>query len=311
MNDKLERFKSIYNATYQDYIKSADFTSKLQTFAKVILELKQDLSNQITSTKSEANSSIKKVSDSLFELELNVTRLVNGSEKGSLVKIQELSQKVSNEINRLERSIPKLPDFTFLENRIDEVTKEVENFPKLDLDKPTEVRDKLETLKGEDRLDISAIKGLGKRLSKLSDEIVNRAIGILDSRTSFLINKVSNLQNQVNNLPAPGVGSGHTIQDEGVNQTTRTNLNFVGAGVTVTDDAGNNATKVTIPGGGSTTVETPVGSVNGVNAVFTVSAQPLWVVSDGITIFDGAGYTYSALSITLDSPPTLYIRSIS
>lgn len=41
-------------------------------------------------------------------------------------------------------------------------------------------------------------------------------------------------------------GGGHTIQDEGANLTTRTNLNFVGPAVAVTDDAGNNASKVTI-----------------------------------------------------------------
>lgn len=41
-------------------------------------------------------------------------------------------------------------------------------------------------------------------------------------------------------------GGGHTIQDEGVSRTQRTNLNFVGANVSVTDDAGNDATVVTI-----------------------------------------------------------------
>lgn len=43
--------------------------------------------------------------------------------------------------------------------------------------------------------------------------------------------------------------SGHTIQDEGTNQTQRSKLNFVGASVTVTDDAGNDATVVSITGG--------------------------------------------------------------
>lgn len=41
-------------------------------------------------------------------------------------------------------------------------------------------------------------------------------------------------------------GSGHTIMDEGIALTQRTNLNFVGAGVTVTDDSGNDSTVVTI-----------------------------------------------------------------
>ena len=47
-----------------------------------------------------------------------------------------------------------------------------------------------------------------------------------------------------------GGGSPHIIQDEGVAETQRDNLNFVGAGVSVSDDSANNATVVTISGGG-------------------------------------------------------------
>jgi len=47
---------------------------------------------------------------------------------------------------------------------------------------------------------------------------------------------------------AIGGGSGHSIQDEGLDVTTRDTLNFTGAGVTVTDVAGK--TTVTIPSGG-------------------------------------------------------------
>jgi hypothetical protein len=66
---------------------------------------------------------------------------------------------------------------------------------------PQEVRDYLELLQGDERLDISAIKGLdlNKHYASLSDSIINRAIGIVDNRTSFLINKVSALQTKVDN----------------------------------------------------------------------------------------------------------------
>lgn len=59
---------------------------------------------------------------------------------------------------------------------------------------------------------------------------------------------------------------------------------------------------------GSTTPLIPTGTVNSTNAVFGVTARPSSVVSDGITYFDGAGYSYSSLSITLDIPPSSYIR---
>jgi hypothetical protein len=62
--------------------------------------------------------------------------------------------------------------------------------------------------------------------------------------------------------------------------------------------------------GGSVTVETPTGTVNASNKVFTVTAEPKWVVADGTQYFDGAGYTYAALTITMDVAPSASIRSI-
>lgn len=50
---------------------------------------------------------------------------------------------------------------------------------------------------------------------------------------------------------AGGSGTGHIIQDETVDLTPRTNLNFAGAGVACTDDTGTDATNCTIPGGGA------------------------------------------------------------
>ncbi len=67
-------------------------------------------------------------------------------------------------------------------------------------DKPEVIRDKLETLTGDERLDAKSIKGLEKGVTQ---DTLDRAVSILDSRTSFLINKVTNVQTQVNNIPNP------------------------------------------------------------------------------------------------------------
>jgi hypothetical protein len=66
-----------------------------------------------------------------------------------------------------------------------------------------------------------------------------------------------------------------------------------------------------IPAGGSVTVETPTGNVNASNASFNVTSVPKWVVADGITYYENAGYTRSSLTITMDLPPSQYIRAIT
>jgi len=76
-----------------------------------------------------------------------------------------------------------------------------------------------------------------------------------------------------------------------------------GSNVTITENNGKkiiNATGVTF--------ETPTGTVDGVNKDFTVTQTPLYVISDGVTYFEGAGYSLSSLTITLDFAPTSFVR---
>lgn len=95
-----------------------------------------------------------------------------------------------------------------------------------------------------------------------------------------------------------------------------TDINWIaGTGITIIPTSNNTrkTTDVTITatgaGGGGTTTETPVGVVNGINTVFTVTAEPRWVVSDGVTYYTGVGYAYAALSITMDIAPSSFIRA--
>lgn len=65
-------------------------------------------------------------------------------------------------------------------------------------------------------------------------------------------------------------------------------------------------------GGGFTlTEETPVGTVDASNNVFTVSNTPLYIIVDGSTRVAGQGYTYASGTITVDplAPPVQWIRS--
>lgn len=63
-------------------------------------------------------------------------------------------------------------------------------------------------------------------------------------------------------------------------------------------------------GGGGITVEIPTGTVNSSNQNFGVSDEPKWVIADGITYFDGEGYTYAANNVAMDIPPSIFIRAI-
>ena len=65
-------------------------------------------------------------------------------------------------------------------------------------------------------------------------------------------------------------------------------------------------------GGGNTstgiTMQTPPETPDSNILIFTVSRTPKWVVADGATYYDGAGYTAGAGIITMNNAPSQYIR---
>lgn len=112
----------------------------------------------------------------------------------------------------------------------------------------------------------------------------------------------------------PGASMVRVLNNGQPTGDTISEINFINA-TSISYETGNTGRRatVTLPTGGSgsgVTVETPTGTVNSSNDTFSVSDEPQWVVSDGITYFAGAGYSYSAPNITMDIPPSSYIRAI-
>ena len=147
---------------------------------------------------------------------------------------------------------------------------------------PEEIRDMLETLEGNERLDISAIKGV----DELKDQM-----------------KVTQT--------VTGGARGMFLYINGVKQGIVSMMNIVGTGVATSVVGG--LLTITITGGsGGSSIETPTGTVDGSNLIFTVTQTPLYTIVDGISKFSGVHYSYSAGTITLfaDNAPTQYIKTV-
>jgi hypothetical protein len=101
------------------------------------------------------------------------------------------------------------------------------------------------------------------------------------------------------------VGLPLTVLDEGVPISTNVgSIDFAGAGVTGSA-LGADVTE-TIPGGGSTSLqsETPTGAIDDSNKVFTVTNVPQFIQLNGAIQTEGEDYSYAALTITFINAPT-------
>ena len=148
-------------------------------------------------------------------------------------------------------------------------------------DTPVEVRDKLETLEGDERLDKSAIKGIDQIEANIK-KIEIRPTG--------------------NIVGARGIG---LYVDGSKKLLTAQTLNLIaGAGITLSYAYANGRNDVTITSTGSAS-PTPIvvtGTVDDSNLSFTAASTPNVVVVNGNAYRDGHGVIIVGLAITLDSP---------
>lgn len=153
-------------------------------------------------------------------------------------------------------------------------------------DTPVEIRTKLESLRGQERLHISALDG------------VDELRGTVEARP----------KRNIFGIPSRGM----FLYVAGVKKGIISNLNVVGAGgATVAYSKVNGQDTLTITAtGGGITVETPTGAVNASNTQFTPTAQPKWVVADGTTYYENAGYTWDGTHINMSMAPSEFIRDI-
>jgi len=150
-------------------------------------------------------------------------------------------------------------------------------------DTPEMVRDKLEELVGDERLDARAIRGL-------ENGVVERGITIF------------------------GGGTGLHLYVNGVKKGSIKTVNLVpGTGVTITHAVASGRNDITFDASGTALSKlAATGTVNGVNASFTFASKPTIIISDGASYQENKGWTWVALTLTatMTVPPTYDIYGL-
>ena len=270
----LKSFESMISLILNVQKKLTDDTSQLKDEFKLLsAKLALENSSDLDEIKSAARIAIGNAIESINTEVRN--RLVVLEKRISLLK----DGKDADE----ERMIAKLQSFI---PTIDSILKMLPAYGAM-------FRDGLELLTGDDRLDESAIKGL-------------------DEREERLMRRIAEASKKGEPIKFVGGARGIYVYIGGSKKGIMNSMNFAaGTGMSIAYSKVNGLDTLTFnASGGGISVVTPTGSVNAVNAVFTVSAQPQWVVADGVTYYEGKGYSYAALQITMDVAPSFFIRAI-
>jgi hypothetical protein len=155
--DPLNQLEKIIAIIDDGKITHKEFEGIFESLVGVINDLKKYYAGELKDIQSKNKTFTKDVTYALSDLELKLKGLINSSEKASLGKIKEISQRLSSEVDRVERLIPSVDfDTSDLEARI----AELENKPEpeqVQPDTPLELATKINTLYEE--IEPKAIKG--------------------------------------------------------------------------------------------------------------------------------------------------------
>lgn len=206
---------------------------------KSLKDIKTDLTAKITKAANDTNVADTSLSQRITEL---AGRVENASKDK---KWENLYQELSSDVEQLKSANPA--------DLSSEISRLNERFSAWKNPTAEEIRDLLESLIGEDRLDRSMINGLDGILTQPD---LDRAISILDKRTQYLINKAG--------------GSG----------TVKTIVAGTGISVDSTDPA--NPVVTSTASGTGTVTSVSVATANGVSgSVATATTTPVITITLG------------------------------
>lgn len=281
LNDKkLDKIQKLLEIANEDFATPAEVIQAMEAVLNVI-NTERDRINALIEAKSTQGEA----------LNAKTLKYLDEKEKGLKYLISELGRSYSDdnaltvnkflkEVKRLEKKIPNKVDLTEIIAKIESLQDGINSFPTELTSNPEAIRDALELLQGDERLDKSAIRGL--------DELID------DLR---LLSKTGQPQ-------AVGVRLLRYLSDVNIEGITD------GQGI-----AWDSATQRFIPvtlggGGGSVTVVTPTGDVDGSNVTFTNANTAKWIDTDTGHYYENFGYTKSGTTYTMDLAPNTFIRLV-
>lgn len=354
---KLEKLQKLIETANDDFVESEDFSTVIEAVMVVVREIEARLSTKLTTGDNDLDAKISEISKELRQTEAGLEDLIFNAKQSLAVDVKTQLLKIFDEISRVEQLIPNATDLSGVEQKITDLASKIPTIP--DPLTSQQIRDSLESLKGNERLDKSAIHGLDEWLETNISKTGGKPVTVFGARgTHLYIDGVKKgLVNTLNFAAGNGMTLAYSKENgldtltfvstggggsgggtlakqlvsgiiDGSNLVFTVPTAFVGKSIIILDSqtfvqdldftiSGTTITYITAPAsdhiaanhylicGGSLEAaawafdQTPTGTVNGSNTVFTLPASPLQVVvySDGVRAIPGTDYNISGATI--------------
>ncbi len=194
-----------------DYLLKDELKGVIKLFTSLLKEIKIHAENVSNSTQDRVYKAL-----TLVEKEVDVLKDdLNENKDISDQRYVNFYKDIKSQIEDLRASIPTVTDFNPIEEKIATSIRELEaRIPQLPEELKAEaIRDKLESLEGEDRLDKSAIKGLDEELQRIeSIRTSSQPVGVSDMRIARAFKHIAHTEEPVGDID--GVNTTYTVSKE-------------------------------------------------------------------------------------------------
>lgn len=180
LNDKkLQRLDQLLAAFDTGAVQPDELIKAIDAVIAIVDANSKTLVDTIVKNKAASESDVDKLRSDLKQAKTNLERVISDVEMSSEANTDRVRASLLMEIKRVESLIPELPPETDLSEVFEQFEEQREELTRLGVLVVGEnIRNALESLSGEDRLDVSAIKGIDELLEQVKATKVTSAAGV-------------------------------------------------------------------------------------------------------------------------------------
>lgn len=194
---KLDKLKQLFEIVNEDYATPDDLIKVTESILSIITSEKKSLEAKIADNKGISDKDIQTSLITLSKTEQRLRDLVATLQKETSDSLNTVTTQLSKEIKRVEKKIPTKTDLSEIEREIRDIKDSFNSFPTELTINNEAIRDGLELLEGDERLDKSAIKGLDDydeliKLARTPKEVIGAGVRLLRYLADVNIEGITN-----------------------------------------------------------------------------------------------------------------------
>lgn len=210
MDDKLTKWKKVLDTLSTEFVTPAEVKRVFDAIVKVFKSFKADVQKETASIKAEMAAFSRRATKHVDEAERRLADKVTASERSIASDLANTRKQLSEAVKALNDAAVHPPELTEAIQEIDGLTARVEALSTLLV--AENVRNMLELLQGDDRLDKSAIKGLDEELDAIRNLPRGMGGGVSDMRIRQAFKYILHTEEPLGDID--GVNTAYTVNNE-------------------------------------------------------------------------------------------------